>query len=379
METGKDGSKLEANHIRILITIERIGSGLSMVAVVLTVISYIAFKRLRTTPNLFLVFASIANAGASCAAMMGYDGLRVGVKSAICQAQGFLFQWFIQADPWWSCAMAINVFLVFFNNANPATFQKYTWVYCIVCFGGPMIPAVVLVSIKDDAKGPVIADADSFSRRNEWYGLAVTEVRVTSGLPCSDSEEAIASSATTSRPLSQVRCLSWGDAQNDIGSELRALPPQHFETTCSSSGGRRSNKLTLAEKFSMLRSTALSRLDPVKMAYLRTSFIFGVSVLITWIPSSVNRLYSFANDGDVNYSLSIASGCVIPLQGVWNAVIFFTTSWSSVRAEVKILKARLGFGRCEHPRGSTRLGSNLGMSSVETNGVCAESPHEGRK
>lgn len=93
MESSDDGSKLSTEHINTLITIERTGAGLSMAAIVLTVISYLAFKKLRTTPNLFLVFASIANAGASIASMMGYDGLRMGVNSALCQAQGFIFEW----------------------------------------------------------------------------------------------------------------------------------------------------------------------------------------------------------------------------------------------------------------------------------------------
>jgi hypothetical protein len=73
-------------------------------------------------------------------------------------------------------------------------------------------------------------------------------------------------------------------------------------------------------------SSKLKRLDPVKMAYLRTSFIFGFAILITWIPSSVNRLYSLTSQGRVNFQLSVASGCVLPLQGVWNALIYFTTS-----------------------------------------------------
>lgn len=65
----------------------------------------------------------------------------------------------MQSDPWWSFAMAFNVFLVFFNNANPAVFRKRIWIYCIICFGGPLVPAIVLVSIHDDAKGPVFGNA----------------------------------------------------------------------------------------------------------------------------------------------------------------------------------------------------------------------------
>lgn len=86
-------NSLTKDQINVLITIERTGAGLSMVAIVLTVLSYLVFKKMRTTPNLFLLFASIANAGASVASMMGYDGLDKGQESTLCQAQAFIFEW----------------------------------------------------------------------------------------------------------------------------------------------------------------------------------------------------------------------------------------------------------------------------------------------
>jgi hypothetical protein len=54
--------------------------------------------------------------------------------------------------------MAVNVFMVFFSNANPCSFRKHLWVYCLVCFGAPFIPAVVCLLIRTD-KGPVYGDA----------------------------------------------------------------------------------------------------------------------------------------------------------------------------------------------------------------------------
>ncbi|KAG5912760.1 hypothetical protein E4U42_001903 [Claviceps africana] len=461
MESSDDGSKLSPEHTNTLITIERTGASLSMAAIVLTVIAYLSFSKLRTTPNTFLVFASVANAGASIASMMGYDGLRMGVNSPLCQAQGFIFEWFMQADPWWSCAMAVNVFLVFFNNTDPSLFQRYTWVYCIICFGGPMVPAVVLVSVRGDPKGPMIGDAalwcwispswsivrlyayyipiwicimlsiiiyvavgfyvfrrrnqlrnfddpepmrcrvnaslsgsesrisgeehfrgrgeltrhvQIFPTRNACYGTAFTEVNITVAEPEFDSDAATATATATAFPASVHRApsrVSRNDSQVDFG----AMPTQTVETTCSYSGGP-AGRTTRFGRVGTLTATAsmrLRRLDPVKMAYLRTSFIFALSVLITWIPSSVNRLYSLANQGQVSYSLSVASGCVLPLQGVWNAIIFFTTSWSSVQAEARALKARFGRGGREYPRGTTRLDSRLGLSSPETSDDFGES------
>ncbi|KHN98964.1 G-protein coupled receptor [Metarhizium album ARSEF 1941] len=419
MESSDDGSTLSTDHINTLITIERTGAGLSMAAILLTVVSFVAFKKLRTTPNTFLVFASVANAGASVASMIGYDGLRMGEESTLCQAQGFIFEWFMQADPWWSFAMALNVFLVFFNNASPKNFQKYTWAYCVVCFGGPMLPAVVLVSIRDQERGPIFGDAalwcwirpqwstvrlyayyipiwicillsiliyiavgyhvfrsrnqlrnvtfqhpagnfrsasltdsdngssgeENPARQTGCYGVAVTEVQVTTNFSGFADDDIPALPAAVHRTPSRICGGSWLDPPNDSDSE-RVVPTQQFETTCSA-GKRHTNSTSLASKFGALTSTAsmkLKRLDSVKMAYLRTSFIFGLSVLITWIPSSINRLYSLKNGGQVSYTLSIASGCVLPLQGVWNAIIFFTTSWSEVQAETKAVKAKFGYG-----------------------------------
>ena len=91
-EGGHDGD-LTMSQINGLILTERICAGFSMVAITLTLLSYICFAKLRTTPNLFLLFASIANAGASVASMIGYDGLQQGEASALCQAQGFIFEW----------------------------------------------------------------------------------------------------------------------------------------------------------------------------------------------------------------------------------------------------------------------------------------------
>lgn len=73
------------------------------------------------------------------------------------------------------------------------------------------------------------------------------------------------------------------------------------------------------------------------MAYLRTSFVFTISVLVTWIPSSINRIHNLVRPDELHFGLSMASAAVLPLQGVWNAVIFFTTSWELFKDEVSDL------------------------------------------
>jgi hypothetical protein len=91
----QDGGSLTHSQMSILIILERTGAGLSMVAIALTVLTYIAFPKMRTTPNLFLLCASGANAAACCASMIGYDGMHAGLESGLCQAQAFIFQWYV--------------------------------------------------------------------------------------------------------------------------------------------------------------------------------------------------------------------------------------------------------------------------------------------
>lgn len=103
----------------------------------------------------------------------------------------------------------------------------------------------------------------------------------------------------------------------------------------------------------------LDHLDPVKMAYLRTSFVFAISILVTWTPSSINRVYALIYPKQPSYDLNLASAIVLPLQGLWNAVIFAATSWSLLKAECSELCRRgyFGFGGVMgRPR--RRLGSS---------------------
>jgi hypothetical protein len=81
----------------------------------------------------------------------------------------------MQADPWWSCAMAVNVFLVFFNNADPQKFRQYKWVYCVVCFGGPMMLAVILVSIRNEKRGLGYGDAAVSTNAEPALAMMLTE------------------------------------------------------------------------------------------------------------------------------------------------------------------------------------------------------------
>ncbi|KAK2014562.1 G-protein coupled receptor [Colletotrichum eremochloae] len=403
---------LSRYEINVVSTLERVGATLSLIGVTLIFVTYWKFKRIRNVPNLFIVFASIANVGASVACAIGYDGLDMGATSALCQAQAFLLEMFMQSDPWWSFAMAVNVYLVFFAGASPTSFRRYLWVYCVVCFGFPLLPALICLFLRPDKPDDYIygdatlwcwinrkwadlriftyyipiwfcalgscviyfavgyhvfhhrnqlhnltfsnAERDArgmncskerdsaeknLTSRTEFYGTAVTEVQITTMTPrlwTPHLPPTIMNGDADEQPRHQ---RSWRTSEDD------GPPSPRFETTCTSNPPPPKPRRSIFQRIKAVGATfssRLERLDPVKLAYLRTSFIFAISVLVTWTPSSINRIYNMVKRDESNFGLNVASATVLPLQGVWNAVIFFMTSWTVFKEEWKDMR-----GRCQ--------------------------------
>ena len=55
--------------------------------------------------------------------------------------------------------MAINVILVFFYGASPHTIKKWGWLYCLICYGGPFVIALVCLFIRAPGKTVVYGSA----------------------------------------------------------------------------------------------------------------------------------------------------------------------------------------------------------------------------
>ncbi|KAK4171632.1 putative G-protein coupled receptor [Triangularia setosa] len=475
--------------------VERFGASLSLVGVFFIFWAYWMFKRVRTVPNTFILFASIANVGASIACLIGYAGILAGDDSGLCRVQAFLLEMFMQSDPWWSLAMAVNVYMVFFMAYNPNNFHRHLWIYCVICFGFPAVPAVVMLfhqpgdvhmygnatlwcwiadtynqlriflyylpiwtcialsaliyvavgyhvfhqrnqlrnltlsnQAKDasgtDLRGSAEKETQLDDRQGACYGTVTTEVQVTAeAAECSSHASTLTDDSTQDHqheatpPLTPTGASSitsvlppphqhlaryhvatapqppaaalhpWVSPADSLDeSDFGRSPTSHscsktqqsnpFKTISSVSSAPRSRSASAAnaQKKNRLRAKLehigqvwkkfrykLVNLDPIKLAYLRTSFVFAISVLVTWTPSSINRVYALIYPATTSYSLNLASAVVLPLQGLWNAVIFAATSWVVLAEEFRILWIRSGL----RVPGSWGLG---GVQGRETEG-----------
>ncbi|OAA77503.1 GPCR, family 2-like protein [Akanthomyces lecanii RCEF 1005] len=72
-------------------------------------------------------------------------------------------------------------------------------------------------------------------------------------------------------------------------------------------------------------------LNNAAWSYTKCAILFFTAILITWIPSSANRVYSVIHKNEVSVALEFMSAFVLPLQGFWNAVIYAVTSWAACK------------------------------------------------
>lgn len=156
------------------------------------------------------------------------------------------------------------------------------------------------------------------------YGTVTTEVQIVrSTAPPIHAKPCESSNASSS--MAQI---------TDLPQTAQACPPSQYHSSVTSPcrKAHHHHPSPLSRVASATRSAASKFVidDPIKRAYLRTSFLFAISVLVTWIPSSMNRIHSWLA-GSSPFEYHVATAAVLPLQGLWNAIIFFVTSWSTVR------------------------------------------------
>lgn len=168
--------------------------------------------------------------------------------------------------------------------------------------------------------------------RDGFYGTVTTEVQVVH-----------TSAAHGPRPVvvepEQVHVasncqLSFEDASS---TERQKGLAQYYSSVTSAPPRRRGLLLSPFRRAARAVNSAAAKFvidDPVKRAYLRTSLLFALSVLVTWIPSSLNRIHGWLS-GASPYEFHVATASVLPLQGLWNAIIFFVTSWTTVRDRLR--------------------------------------------
>ena len=102
------------------------------------------------------------------------------------------------------------------------------------------------------------------------------------------------------------------------------------------------------------KNRAAMEANRAAFGYTKVASLFFVSLLVTWVPSSINRVYSLIYPESISVPYAYAAGVVLSLMGFWNSVIYITTS----RAACKSLFSNLFRKLCGNGRGRLPIESD---------------------
>ncbi len=111
---------------------------------------------------------------------------------------------------------------------------------------------------------------------------------------------------------------------------------------------------TAAGQPNPLRRKAAYEANNAAWSYTKCAILFFTAMLVTWIPSSANRVYSVVHTNEASMPLEYMSALVLPLQGLWNAVIYIVTSWKACKTLASDI-----FGRRSAPKMPERIASGF--------------------
>lgn len=105
--------------------------------------------------------------------------------------------------------------------------------------------------------------------------------------------------------------------------------------------------------------------NPNKAAikYCKCALLFFIALIITWVPSTVNRIFNIVRPNDVIFGLNLAAALVLPLQGFWNAVIYIATSTFAVNCLWQDIQHACGFNKPKHD--SVGMGVRGGLTPTQ--------------
>jgi hypothetical protein len=140
---------------------------------------------------------------------------------------------------------------------------------------------------------------------------------------------------------SSTRPLGFDSRQISVSHELKS-PPTHYD--------RRPGK-----------SIPSSDANRAAISYCKCALLFFAAMIVTWVPSTLNRLVTLVHPNDPIFGLSYSSGLVLPLQGFWNAIIYIFTSLPACKALMRRITTALH--RDQMPQWRNRRFSTTAASS----------------
>ncbi|RAH85157.1 Nnf1-domain-containing protein [Aspergillus japonicus CBS 114.51] len=342
---------LSRSQLQAISVTERVCSAVSLLGTFVIVISFLSSSSFRKPINRLVFYASWGNMMANVATLMSQSGVRLGTASSLCQFQGFLIQWFMPADALWTFAMACNVWLTFFHKYDSEQLRRLEVKYLLACYGLPFVPAFVYFFIETKTRGKIYGAATlwcwvstpwDFLRIGLFYGpvwliMCLTifiYVRTGSVIyqkrqqlnRAGNTESSSTAASLKDIQLSKVTEFSItreivhtvqvpleGDEDPISTKSLHTFYCPYSVTIQAGSDLQDSEKIAEQSLGHDEVSTGIQRRATVMetnsaaWAYSKYAVLFFIALLITWVPSTANRVYSLVLPHKPNFELNYIS------------------------------------------------------------------------
>ncbi|QKX53009.1 uncharacterized protein TRUGW13939_00080 [Talaromyces rugulosus] len=386
---------LSDSALSAIMVAERTTSILSLVTTTFVIGTFLCSRSFRKPITRLVFYASWGNVMTNAATLVSRSGVLAGQYSALCLFQGFFIQWFMPADALWTFAMACNVYLTFFRKYDASRLRSIEWKYAIMCYGVPFIPSFVYFFIKSDSKGPIYGSAVLWCwvstpwdvlRIAVFYGptwfiiLLTFTIYIRVGLHIYRNRRLLHnfSSADQQGTIDSAFEIHASKVVRITSEAAHANGPK--DTTAQAHGhghgDLESERISGAAENYVRYSVTVERGDGIPMApikqpvppasaagqnarnaltsaaawaYCKYAILYFIALLVTWVPSTINRVYSLARPNSVSFGLELASAIVLPLQGFWNSIIYIAISWSLITKFLRRDRGRRSYAAGRRP------------------------------
>ena len=283
--------------------------------------------------------------------------------------------------------MACNVYFSFFCHYDAPRLRGLEWKYLVFCYGVPLIPAFTFCFVHTAERGMFYGPANIWCwvaspwrifRIATFYApvwiiiATIVFIYVRVGIVIFKWRKQMLSVGTGSG-LPQIRTGPVGSSTEHRASlTTQGLPndqiSHHNHAKDSPSQNSSSNGSTWttsaaqypkpqqeprdtddAESFNR-RQSRVRAVDANRTAikYCKTAMLFFVALFCTWVPSTINRVYSLVYPDHAIFGLLFISSLLLPLQGFWNAILYIATSLPATKSLVETIRSRCFPRRSPH-------------------------------
>ncbi|KAF4628326.1 hypothetical protein G7Y89_g9824 [Cudoniella acicularis] len=341
-----DLSLLTGNQRMALVITERVNSGLSLLGILFIITTFIFSPFFNKPINRLIFFASWGNIGSNIAGLISEAGpasITGPNPSTLCQIQAFLLQMFLGVDNYWAICMAINVYLIFFRGFTIEQLRPMDIKYLVACYGLSLVPALVFCFISVEPRGHIygsaiiwcwIAPNWDWLRLVALYSIAWTAIIIASvvyamagkviwskrrhldGFLNPLNENPFTNIVTTEIEITHEERSIVKDAESHGMSDL---PPNvdPYSVSIRVEPVARDRTLPAALRVRTLtRDVAESETNAEAWLYARVAVLFFMALLITWVPTSVNRVYALIHPEELNFPLNYVSSALAGIYGI---------------------------------------------------------------